>query len=78
MSRNTLTRAQKLYLRDLVEAGGERRRGARKPWPFLDRLESAGLIEIIDGDNPALPFPWSWKGERITDAGRAVVGKQGS
>jgi hypothetical protein len=42
-------------------------------YTFVDRIASAGLIEIVDPDSR---FPYNWAGTRITDAGRAALSSQ--
>ena len=65
----TPTPAQLNYLRKLDRAGGQIS-VPKKTWDFIDRMQIAGLVEIID---PGRRFPYTWEATRITAAGRAAL-----
>lgn len=82
-----LTKAQRRFLGEHVGDVAYYRRGIEdgyRPrhlvdrgsvtYDFVGRCQTAGWIEIVDGEN--LSWPWGWDATRITDLGRAAL-KQG-
>lgn len=42
-------------------------------WPLVDRCQIAGWVEIVENDEKGSKFPWSWKGTKLTEAGKTVI-----
>lgn len=71
------TKAQLSFLRK--HNGGEMldRWSAHKTYDFVGRCRDAGLIEILEGPNGRLQWPFWWLGTRLTEAGQAALAASG-
>lgn len=69
--REKLTKAQLEWLKRLVRAPDPSRIRPKPNWTMADRMEKAGIVEIVD---PGGHFPWgvNWY-LTITPAGRAAL-----